>query len=407
MKDIVIPKQANKILNALENSGHEAYLVGGCVRDLLIGEAPKDWDITTSAKPREIKEIFQGHRIITLGEKFGTIGVYETSECNNEKLNVGSENFRNKRSFDKTDKAHILYEITTFRKESGYNDGRHPEGITFTDKIEDDLLRRDFTINGMAFNNRRGLVDIFGGLEDLKARKIKTIGPPEKRFDEDGLRVIRAIRFAAQLGFVIENTTKSAIYDFKNVAKKVPIERLTYEFEKLITGDFADETINEYADALKYILNIDFRCNSQMNHLPKDVAIRLAAMMPGNFEQLKIGKKFLLEATKIYWVSRTLCKENRNLTDIKNVMRMYRYDVVRKGFILNGEDICILDEIKSSGQCYNLKQLAVKGSDLDWLRGEEIGHTLEELLTLVISGRLDNEANLLIEYARSRWNHKS
>ena len=290
MKEIVIPKKVNIILKMLETEGYEAYIVGGCVRDILLGLIPKDWDIAASATPEEIKRVFCEYKIVDKGERFGTIGVYEKQASGG------------------------LYEITTFRREKSYNDGRHPESVIFTEEVEGDLARRDFTINGMAFNEKRGLIDLFGGLDDLESGKIRVIGSPKKRFAEDGLRIVRAMRFASKFGFSIEKNTESAIYAFKDIAKRIASERLSSEFEELILGDFADEAINRYGDVLKDILNIDFRNNCRLNHLPKEASIRFAGIMPGNFENLKINKKILNRADKIYLAGKELQVGNNRLS---------------------------------------------------------------------------------------------
>lgn len=394
MKEIVIPKKVNIILKMLETEGYEAYIVGGCVRDVLLGLVPKDWDIAASAIPEEIKRVFCEYKIVDKGERFGTIGVYE-------KQAPGG-----------------LYEITTFRRETSYNDGRHPAGVIFTEEVEEDLLRRDFTINGMAFNRKRGLIDLFGGLDDLESGKIRVIGSPKKRFAEDGLRIVRAMRFASKFGFSIEKNTESAIYAFKDIAKRIASERLSSEFEELILGDFADEAINRYGDVLKDILNIDFRDNCRLNHLPKEASIRFAGIMPGNFENLKINKKILNRADKIYLAGKELQVGNNRLskemsdpesgtTDIeshiKMAMKKYGYEETRAGAILNGENPGFIDGIRNSGQCYSLNQLEINGKDLDWLEGKAVGIALEELLNLVISGRIENKKKVLLEYAMKHF----
>ena len=179
---IQIPAAAQEIVEKLCEHGYEAYLVGGCVRDMLLGREPGDWDITTSAKPEEVKAVFR--RTVDTGIKHGTVTVM-----------MGKEG----------------YEVTTFRIDGDYTDGRHPDSVTFTPDLIEDLKRRDFTINAMAYNRDRGLVDAFGGRKDLEDGVIRCVGAAEERFTEDALRILRAIRFSAQLGFEIEEHTENAI----------------------------------------------------------------------------------------------------------------------------------------------------------------------------------------------------
>ena len=178
---INVPKEVQEIISVLQEHGHDAYAVGGCVRDSLLGRAPADWDITTSAKPMEVKRLFR--RTVDTGIQHGTVTVM-----------FGKEGF----------------EVTTYRIDGEYEDGRHPKEVTFTGEVREDLRRRDFTINAMAYNDKEGLLDLFGGIDDLNKKVIRCVGNPEERFTEDALRIMRAVRFAGQLGFSIEEKTKQA-----------------------------------------------------------------------------------------------------------------------------------------------------------------------------------------------------
>ncbi|MBP5600035.1 MAG: CCA tRNA nucleotidyltransferase, partial [Lachnospiraceae bacterium] len=205
---INIPKDVEFIINTLEENGFEAYAVGGCVRDSLLGRVPNDWDITTSAKPLETKKLFK--RTFDTGIKHGTISVLLDKE---------------------------IYEVTTYRIDGEYEDARHPKEVTFTSKLSEDLLRRDFTINAMAYNPKRGLVDLYGGKEDLENKIIRCVGNPYDRFTEDALRIMRAVRFAAQLNYQIEDDTKKAIKELSPNLKKISAERIQVELVKLLTSD--------------------------------------------------------------------------------------------------------------------------------------------------------------------------
>lgn len=203
--EMKIPKQVAFIIDRLEQHGYEAYAVGGCVRDALLGREPHDWDITTSAKPEQVKALFK--RTIDTGIQHGTVTIMED---------------------------HIGFEVTTYRIDGEYEDGRHPKEVQFTPDLKEDLRRRDFTINAMAYSPAKGLVDIFGGQEDLKEGIIRCVGSAEERFQEDALRIMRAVRFAAQLGFTIEEGTWKAIGKLVPNLKKVSAERIQVELTKLL-----------------------------------------------------------------------------------------------------------------------------------------------------------------------------
>ena len=217
MNDIKInvPEDARKIISTLNDAGHEAYVVGGCVRDSVLGRDPADWDITTSASPAQVKELFR--RTVDTGIKHGTVTVLM-----------------------KSDGALNGYEVTTYRIDGIYDDGRHPRNVTFTSDLSKDLERRDFTINAMAYHPEKGLVDLFGGREDLSDNVIRCVGDAEKRFGEDALRMMRAIRFAAQLGADIEPDTYAAIKKLAPTLEKVSAERIRVEMEKLLMSDNPD-----------------------------------------------------------------------------------------------------------------------------------------------------------------------
>ncbi|WP_026507418.1 CCA tRNA nucleotidyltransferase [Butyrivibrio sp. MC2013] len=208
VKNINIPDNALDILNKLSEAGFEAYIVGGCVRDSLLGREPMDWDITTNAHPLEVKKLFK--RTIDTGIKHGTVTVMKGQEG---------------------------YEVTTYRVDGDYKDHRHPESVTFTPMLREDLRRRDFTINAMAWNPDKGLVDEFGGIDDLNAGIIRCVGDPMERFDEDALRILRALRFSAQLGYDIEEDTARAAKTLSDTLQRVSAERIQTELIKIMTSD--------------------------------------------------------------------------------------------------------------------------------------------------------------------------
>ncbi len=239
----ILNESANRIIRLLSESGYKAYAVGGCVRDMIIGRTVTDIDITTSAKPDETERVLSenGIKYFETGLKHGTV----TAVLNGES-----------------------FEITTFRTDGSYLDNRHPSEVTFVTDLSEDLSRRDFTINALAFNEDEGVVDLFCGREDIENELIRAVGNPELRFKEDGLRIMRALRFSAVLGFEIEKHTKKAIFKCKNLLLNIAYERLFTELKKLLLGDYAERVLLEYRDILAVIIpelkpTFDFPQNSR------------------------------------------------------------------------------------------------------------------------------------------------
>ena len=226
---IELPIDVKNIIETLEASGYEAFAVGGCVRDTLLLRMPGDWDITTSAKPEEVKALFE-HTIDT-GIQHGTVTVM---------------------------KNHVGYEVTTYRIDGEYEDARHPKEVIFTANLVEDLKRRDFTINAMAYNDRVGLVDEFGGIEDLENHVIRCVGNPVERFSEDALRMLRAVRFAAQLGFQIDDATKAAVKELAPTLEKVSKERIAVELIKTLTSNHPEEMRTAYELGLTKVFMPEF-----------------------------------------------------------------------------------------------------------------------------------------------------
>ena len=223
---MILPKNVSYIISKLEQAGFEAYAVGGCVRDTLLDRKPQDWDITTSAKPLQIKELFK--KTIDTGIQHGTVTVMLD---------------------------HVGYEVTTYRIDGEYEDNRHPKKVEFTENLKLDLERRDFTINAMAYNDNRGLVDEFGGIKDLKDGIIRCVGDAGQRFDEDALRMLRAVRFAGQLGFAIEEKTREAIVERADHLKNISAERIRVELTKLLVSKEAGRIRDAYKTGMtKYFL---------------------------------------------------------------------------------------------------------------------------------------------------------
>lgn len=229
---IYLPDKVKKIIETIESGGYEAYAVGGCVRDSILGRVPDDWDITTSASPQEIKNLFR--RTVDTGILHGTVTVIMEREG---------------------------FEVTTYRIDGEYEDSRHPKEVTFTSNLTEDLKRRDFTINAMAYNDREGLVDAFGGIEDMKARLIRCVGDPRERFGEDALRMMRAVRFSAQLGYGMEERTKAAVKEMAENLRNISAERIQTELVKLLTSPRPEDLRICYETGITRVILPEFdRC---------------------------------------------------------------------------------------------------------------------------------------------------
>ncbi|MBO5552413.1 MAG: HD domain-containing protein [Lachnospiraceae bacterium] len=229
-----IPDNVKYIISTLQGAGFEAFAVGGCVRDVLLDRKPADWDITTNAEPLQVKKLFR--RTIDTGIKHGTVTVMMSDE---------EHRYRG-------------YEVTTYRIDGEYEDSRHPREVTFTKSLREDLERRDFTINAMAYNEDTGLVDEFGGSEDLKKRIIRAVGDPYERFSEDALRILRAYRFAAQLGFGIDMETEEAAVSLRGSLKKISAERIQTEFTKLLCSPHPDVILDMYRAGITSVIMPEF-----------------------------------------------------------------------------------------------------------------------------------------------------
>ena len=282
---IKIPPEIRTVLRRLQKKGYEAYIVGGCIRDSLLLKTVKDWDVCTSARPEQIKVCFDADKTADIGIKHGTVTVFS---------------------------ADYAVEVTTWRADGAYSDGRHPDEVKFGVSLKEDLARRDFTINAMACSDGEYLIDPFGGYDDLKRNLLRTVGQPEKRFSEDGLRILRALRFASVYGFVIEKRTKSAIFNCADMLNSISTERITAEFSKLIMGGLAGSILVEYAPIFDLILGSRCRnreCFSnvirdigkeEFDELPKDIICRLAILSPSiDLTAMKYDRKTIADVKKL------------------------------------------------------------------------------------------------------------
>jgi len=439
---ISIPIDVNFIISTLENSGFEAFIVGGCVRDAILGRVPEDWDITTNAKPSQIKECFKGYNFIDNGEKHGTIGVI----------------------INKT-----VYEITTYRIDGEYCDCRHPEKVEFTDDITADLSRRDFTINAIAYNEKVGFVDPFNGISDISLKAIRCVGEPDERFQEDALRILRALRFSSVFDFSIEVRTANSLIQNRQLLNKIAVERIATEFNKLICGKNVGYILRRYKDVIAVFLPelvSTFNCEQNTPHHNKnvwkhttvsvanieaDLLLRMvmlfhdigkpmakftdikgrdhfhkhpkfsAEITKNALERLKYPNSFIENVVTLVRYHDNRGIENKKQikrllnkigeTNFRHLLKVQRADISAQStyqreeklnFVNNAESL--FEEILRDNECFTLKNLAINGSDLLHMgvnKGVQIGYILNELLTSVIDGDVENEKSVLLELAKT------
>lgn len=386
---IAMPPQAEKIIDRLRQGGYEAYAVGGCVRDSLLGREPGDWDIATSARPEEVKRLFL--RTVDTGIRHGTVTV----------LMEGTG-----------------YEVTTYRIDGEYEDGRHPKQVEFTCELVEDLRRRDFTINAMAYSPETGIVDAFDGKGDLKRRIIRCVGNAMERFGEDALRILRAIRFSAQLDFAIEEGTYEAISRVAPNLAKVSRERIQVELTKLLCSDHP-ETIREVYETgiSRYISPAFAELPWQDFRMPEDLPsvkyVRWAAFLrlAGPDRAVKVLKDLKLDNDTISkvrilsaWAGREIRPEAAAVRRAMSGMDPEVWDVLTE---LNGYGMEIhrlTEEIRARGDCLDLRHLAVDGQDLiaaGVRPGRELGQILKKLLDQVLECPEKNEREALLAEAKS------
>lgn len=437
---IQLPEKVNTIIRVLKEHGHEAYAVGGCVRDSILGRIPDDWDITTSATPFETKQLFE--RTFDTGIEHGTITVL-----------IGKDAF----------------EVTTYRIDGKYEDSRHPKEVTFTRCLREDLLRRDFTINAMAYNEEEGLVDIFGGMQDLNAKTIRCVGNARARFGEDALRILRAVRFAAQLGFDIEEETRKGIKELASTLANISAERIQVELIKMLISPNPSLLKTAYelgitkvilpeVDAMMitkqetphHMYNVGEHTVKAIESVRADKVLRLTMLFHDVAKPLmktvdEAGvAHFKMHDVKGAEVTKAILKrlkfDNDTLNKVVKLVQYHDYRMpaqprnVRRAMNKIGEDLFELylevrmadtlaqseylreeklqnlqeirqcyEEILQRKECVSLKTLAVTGSDLikDGMQpGKELGIVLQKLLELVIEYPEYNTKEKLLELRR-------
>ncbi len=440
-------KPASKYaIKTLHSNGFEAFLIGGSVRDFIMGLPIGDIDITTNATPQQVKEVFKDFRVIETGIKHGTVTVL----IDNEPL-----------------------EITTYRSESTYSDNRHPDNVTFSEKLSDDVVRRDFTMNGIAYDFDNGFCDLVGGIEDIKNKTIRCIGDAQTRFREDALRILRALRFSAVLGFEIETDTKNAIHKCRELLKNISAERIREELVKLICGKNAYCVLQEYSDVVcvfipefKNCIGFEqenrhhiydvythiLKAMEQSKPIPQirlallfhDIAKPLVAHFDEKNEQHYYGHpKKSAEITAEIMTRLRFDNDTKNrvvtlvkfhdtpimLNDsispdrkrLKRIMSQIGEDMIfdlieikkcdnlaqkkkyYRGDEFYAETIDIINEIIAENECFSIKDLKINGNDLISLgfSGKEIGEKLNLCLNAVIDEKLKNEYDELVEFVKN------
>ncbi len=382
------------IISRLEENGHRADIVGGPVRDFLRGVIPHDYDITTSATPDEIKSAFSNCKTVDTGIKHGTVTVVLDKEP---------------------------YEITTYRIDGDYLDSRHPESVSFTKNIAEDLARRDFTVNAISFNPRDGITDLYGGREDIEKKIIRAVGDPEKRFSEDALRILRGLRFSATLGFEIEEKTAEALRNKSCLLKNISAERIYTEWKKLLSGDFAYDVIKEFSDVIAvFIPELENLKLPEKTRFAKEFLIReaqifaLSSKTPDtDFESAMLRLKTdtatrtlgikILENTGKYTLN-TLGDAGIMLMHLGKEAALATAELDIALGKSNEEEKALIEEYIDKKLPYRLADLAVSGEDITALgiKGKQIGDTLALLLSLVAAGKLLNDKNILIEYVKTQ-----
>ena len=415
-----LPRTVSDLISRLENAGFSAYAVGGCVRDTLLSLEPNDWDLCTSARPEEMQEVFRGEHVVETGLKHGTLTVV---------IN------------------HVPYEITTFRTDGSYTDHRHPDSVTFVKEVAGDLARRDFTVNAMAYSPRDGLVDLFGGREDLSRRIIRCVGVPKERFEEDALRILRALRFASVYDFSVDPETEEALRLLAPTLKNVAAERIREELLKLLMVGYDQRNHHHHFDLWEHTVQ-------SVENIPPEPDLRLAMLLhdtgkpavctvdergEAHYRGHQAASAVIAERvagdlrcdrethervvrlvryhdihlrtdTGAVNLDRSFLLRRLNRfgeKDLRDLFRIHRADRIATGHSPReredarmAERMAALDALLAEHPCFTLKDLAVNGNDLKafGLKGPALGDALQKLLEAVMDGQVLNEKEQLNEF---------
>ena len=388
-----LPDSVKIAMDTLCKNGHEAYVVGGCVRDFVMGKAPHDFDMTTNATPDQMLEIFADYTTITAGVKHGTVAVM----IDGEKI-----------------------EITTYRIDGDYNDSRHPESVVFSTSLRDDTLRRDFTVNAMAYSEKDGIVDFVGGLADVERKTIRAVGEAKKRFQEDALRILRALRFSSVLGFEIDGATSLASKECASLLTKISSERVCEELDKLLAGHKVGDLMEEYEAVFSVVLPEIYPITKEkltaLSYGYENVFVSYAILFDGlsredasmicshlRFSNERKSRVLAILSFNDIPQSKTELKILLSKIGLDSTLDFLKYKKAFGYDVKKAEEHLL--EIEKNNECYSLKMLAVDGRCLMSVgikTGKEIGKILDELLSLVIRGELKNERSALLEYVKSK-----
>lgn len=384
---MTLSKGASLSIARLRHAGFEAYAVGGCVRDTLMGKKPSDFDVTTSALPQETKSLFTDFTTFDAGIAHGTVAVVIEGET---------------------------VEITTFRSDGEYLDHRHPIGVSFTSKLDEDLSRRDFTVNAMAYNQDEGFIDLYGGMKDIQDKVIRCVGVAECRFEEDALRILRALRFSSVLDFDIEKETAEAIHRKAQLLHHVSRERVYVEIKKLLSGVRAQKVIEEYSDVFKVLFGDISPKADALSDCSSDI-LRLCAFFYNKLEAFATLKPSKRENALLKSII-VLAKDNLPDSEIelKRLIASYTAETVRLSLELRlvtgervGDIIDLLDKIVQSGKCIKREQLAISGSDIIALGvkpSQQVGEILDTLFEEVLTKKIDNDRYALLKKVEEKLN---
>ena len=390
-----IPEYVSFSLDRLEENGYSAYLVGGCVRDNIMGNTPNDYDITTNAEPEQIERCFRDIKTLDIGKKHGTITLVFDKEC---------------------------VEVTTYRIDGEYRDSRHPESVSFTDRIEEDLARRDFTVNAVAYSPKHGFVDPFSGREDIDKKIIRCVGEPRVRFEEDALRIMRALRFSSRLGFDIQKDTAAAIFEKKSLLDNIAFERINTELCGILDGENVSDVMLKFDDVFRQIVpEISFfDCETISRASSYDRLTKLTAF----FFDLADIKALSDVLKRLKFDSKTV----KSLCGIISLFNNYfqkcsDYDIKKAVSIIGVDDASVLyralycktgdrqyidalirlSEFVGENACMNVRQLSVKGNEIIEkysINPSETGRILSFLLEDVIGEKIPNKKDDLLMQAK-------
>lgn len=440
---INIPIDAKEIIKVLQDNKYKAYVVGGCVRDSILGKEPKDWDITTNAIPEKIIEIFNNYNVIPTGLKHGTVTIMINS---------------------------IPYEVTTFRTDGVYSDGRHPDSVEFTNDLIKDLSRRDFTINSLAYNNEEGILDYFGGIKDLQDKLIRCVGNPEDRFSEDALRMARACRFSSQLNFKLDQSVINSILKNSKLIQNISKERIQSELNKILLSENLNGLYHFYQSGLlQYVIPIFescFLCNQSNPYHIYNVGLHIFKSV--EFIEMELHLKLTM---LFHDVAKPICKtldengighfyghaeesskmaieilgrmkyDNLTITRVRDLIFYHDSEIqdsrksIRKWLNKIGEETfrnllkvrkadikaqntdyyqerhdklerikVVLEEVLNAKECFSKKDLAINGTDLiklGYTEGKQIGEIINKLVELVLDNPNLNTKEQLVEIVKT------